>query len=105
MIGDGHVCALKRIPRRIHRKVRGDFTLRRDVALLDPCPLRDPLIRGINGLGEFVIRHDPLRQIRATADQQRLFQGYEATDVCRVRAALSEFPYSAISSFTLSRKS
>src|SRR5439155_758664 len=41
----------------------------RDAALADAGALADPLIRGVEDLGELVIRHDALRHVAPRADQ------------------------------------
>ena len=52
---------LKRRARRLLRNIRGEFAIRRDVALRYTRALADPFVRSIDFFGEVVIRDDFLR--------------------------------------------
>ena len=49
-------------------KIRAAFIRRGDVALRDAGTGTNPLVGGVHPLGEFLVGHDPLRQIAAGAE-------------------------------------
>src|SRR6185312_12819556 len=66
---------LQRLARRAQSQVGGLFALKRNVALADPGALANPLIRGLDLLGQIVIGDDVGRQTGAAADDARTDHG------------------------------
>src|SRR5688572_604110 len=64
----GHVRALQRELRRLRAQVGELLPLRDDVALLDPGPRRDPLVRGVDELLQVGVRQELFRHGGAGAD-------------------------------------
>src|SRR5205085_4508037 len=56
---------------RLDGEVRCQFALSGDVAFADTRPLDDPLVSGVDDLGQIVVAQYPLREVTADAEDDR----------------------------------
>ena len=60
--------ALKGITRRVKGKIGTAFVRRGNMALFNTGTGANPLVGGVHPLGEFLVGHNPLRQVTAGAE-------------------------------------
>ena len=64
--------------RRLRRHLRGQFTWRRDAALVDAGALHDPFVGRVDLAGQIGIGQDLARQVAAAAEDNRAANRHEA---------------------------